>query len=324
MRFLPRPATLLAALAVFILGAPLAAAPAPPRGEAVKSTLSLLRFQQESCDRIAGTVLEQWQGYGGSTEDQEERARDFVLKKALSDLAASRAAADIAVQLLPQVKSEANTETHRTLERLATAVKSLCDTVALPTGPLPEFQRRLTDALGLIEREETELGRLVVIPGAAALEAAIEPFLEDIQLAGLAAEAEYQQYIESLRPKKRRETFAEQVQAWHRTIYLPAVAPAKTAWGKYLGARQKFDNRGMSAACRELSAALIPLLRENTAFKGPDPQLEEPMRLLYVELRGLAAACNGGNANEMNRREADFNDRLQRLSAAMGRYGVSP
>ncbi len=76
------------------------------------------------------------------------------------------------------------------------------------------------------------------------------------------------------------------MRAWHTQVYLPAVTPAKAAWGKYLAAREKLDSRGMSAACRELSQALIPLLRDNTPFKSPEPKLEEPLRAIYVELRG--------------------------------------
>lgn len=301
-----------------------AAPPEPAKGQLVPTVLSLIRFKHSSCDRIAGRVLDQWSKLGGSVEDQEEHVRDYVLKSELSDLAASRAAADFLAKLLPRAKNEVNGETLGTLTRLDTAVTTLCDTVALPTGPLADFRRKLDEALGKVEREETELGRLLVIPSSATLELAIEPYLEGIQLAGLAAESEYQQYLESLRPKKAKTTFNELMRAWHAQVYLPAVTPAKTAWGKYLAAREKLDSRGMNAACRELSQALIPLLRDNTPFKSPEPKLEEPLRAIYVELRAVAGHCTAGNSGQMNRSWADFNAKLQQVSTDMQRYGVQP
>ena len=298
--------------------------PNPPSGEAATTVLSLIRFKHRGCDQIAGRVVDHWLKYGGANEEQEEKARDYVLKSELSDLAASRAAADIVAKLMPRLKTEVSGETYGTMERLDTAVTSLCNTVALPTGPLSAFRQRLGDVLALIEREETELGRLVTIPSATSLETAIEPYLEAIQLAGIAAESEYQQYLESLRPKKAKETFKDQMVAWHRQVYLPAVTPAKTAWGKYLQAREKLDSRGMNAACRELSQALIPLLRDPAPFKSPDPKLEEPLRLAYVDLRAMATSCTAGDSGQLNRRWADFNGRLQNLSQTLQRYGIQP
>ncbi len=322
-----RLAALLAAglLALVPAAPPAAAAPPDPNGDQVVPTvLSLVRFKHRSCDRIAGRVLDQWQKGGGSAEAQEERARDYVLHSELSDLAASRAAADFVARLLPKVKAAVNLETHGTMTRLDAAVTNLCDTVALPTGPFEQFRRRLGEILERIEREEAELGRLVVIPSAATLEAAIEPYLESIQLAGLAAESEYQEYLESLRPKAPKATFTDHMRAWHAQTYLPAVAPSKAAWGKYLQAREKLDSRGMSTACRELSQALIPLLRDPRPFKGPEPKLEEPLRLIYVDLRSLATACTAGNSTQMNRHWAEFNARLQTASEALQRYGLQP
>ncbi len=311
--FLPSPA----------LSAP-AAIPMPPRGEAVATVLSLIRFKHSSCDRIAGKILEHWEHYEGSDEEKEEKARDYILKSELSDLAASRAAADIVVKLLPRVKMEVNSETHGSMARLDTVVTSLCDLVAFPTGPLASFRQHLAEVLNRFEREETELGRLVVIPSSATLEASIEPYLGKIQLAGLSAEAEYQQYLESLRPKRRKATFSEQVQEWHRQVYTPATAPTKLALGKYLAAREKQDSQATSLACRELSAQLITLMRDTSVFKGPDANLEDPLRLAYAELRGLATNCINGNSREVDRRWSQFNARLQRLSTDLGRYGVQP
>lgn len=313
------------AAAPAFIALPAMAAPPNPQGEQVVPTvLSLIRFKHASCDRIAGRVLDQWQVGDGSALAQEERARDFVLQSELSDLAASRAAADFVARLLPRVKAAVNLETHATMTRLDAAVTTLCDTVALPTGALEQFRGRLTEVLERIEREETELGRLLVIPSSATLEAAIEPFLESIQLAGLAAESEYQQYLESLRPKKPKVTQTDLMREWHAQVYLPAVTPSKAAWGKYLQAREKLDSRGMNSACRELSQALIPLLRDPRPFKGPEPKLEEPLRLVYVELRAMATACTGGNESQLNRHWSDFNGKLQGVSATLQRYGLQP
>jgi hypothetical protein len=316
---------LILGLALLCLASPLlAASPEPSRDQVVTTVLSLIRFKHSSCDRIAGRVLDQWSKSGGSALSQEERARDYVLKSELSDLAASRAAADIVARFLPRAKAVVNGETHGTMSRLDIAVTNLCDTVALPTGPLEEFRRRLGEIIGRIDTEESELGRLLVIPSAAVLEAAIEPYLEEIQLAGLAAESEYQQYLESLRPKQAKATFTDKMREWHTATYLPAVTPAKAAWGKYLAAREKLDSRGMNAACRELSQTLIPLLRDGAPFKGPDPKLEEPLRMIYVELRAVATHCASGNSGQMNRHWAEFNSRLQLVAENLQRYGLAP
>lgn len=326
-RFRPSAAALAAAVLALLglAAAPLAAdPPAPARDQMVPTAMSLIRFKRSGCDRIAGRVLDHWSKLGGSVEDQEERVRDYVLKSELSDLAASRAAADILAKLLPRVKSEVSGEAHGSMTRLDGAVTSLCDTVALPTGPLEAFRSKLSEILGKIDREETELGRLVVIPSSAALEAAIEPYLETIQLAGLAAESEYQQYLESLRPKARKATFNDLMRAWHTQVYLPAVTPSKAAWGKYLAARTKLDSRGMSAACRELSQALVPLLRDPSVFKSPEPKLEEPLRQIYVQLRVVAGHCTSGNAGQLNRAWADLDGKLKAASEALQRYGLQP
>ena len=188
--------------------------------------------------------------------------------------------------------------------------------------------RRLAGAgqgthLVAFEIEQAELGRLLVVPTEAE-EAALEPYLLPIQIAGIEAEGEYLAYLESLRPKEREPTIQERMAAWHRAIYTPAVTPAKKAFGAYLSARQKKDPRGMSRACREISSTVSVLLRSKEAFDSPDPRLAEPLRRIYVAMRQMSKECSAGRAREIEARFTELQAKLQDAGKQMARYRLRP
>ncbi|MEM9594458.1 MAG: hypothetical protein AAGD06_09350 [Acidobacteriota bacterium] len=311
-------------------------APDPPEGRWAATTLALLHHQKDLCDSIAGQVIGHWQGFGAGTaqqgsadgdaaslEGQEKAIRDYVLDTQLSDLAASRATADIIDRFLPRSRSETSGETSSALERLFGLEKSLCDTVALPTAPIEDFRSRIADILDRIERENEELGRLLVVPDED-LEAALEPYLMPIQLAGISAEGEYLEYLESIRPKPKGPSTAERMAAWHRQVYGPAVAPSKTAFGGYLKARRANDGRALGRHCRDLSRATIALLRRPEVFEAPDEKVRAPLQQAYVEMRGLATHCTAGRYREVQEHFEDLQRNLSTAAERLSLYNLRP
>jgi hypothetical protein len=298
--------------------------PEPPQGGAATTTLALIQFNQRTCDQIAGRILDFWQGRAGSVESQEEAARDFVLARQLSDLAASRAAGDLLRKFQQQVRNESGKEVGAAMERLSVLVGSLCDAVALPTGTQGDFQKKIGDLTSRIDLEMTSLGRLMFVPERSVLEASLEPYLVSIQTAGIAAAGEYQHYLESLRPKERKVTFLDAMNGWHREVYLPAVTPVKDALARYLQARQALDYRTANSTCRELVAKVIPLLRDPNAFKAPDTSIEEPLRRAYQDMRQMAAECTAGNSREVETKLAAMQENLGKANTILAQYGLRP
>jgi hypothetical protein len=296
--------------------------PEPPPGETVNVLVALIRFQRAACDQGAGKVLEFWAQAQSADQDL---ARDFVLKNLGADLASGRAAADIIGRLMPRVRAENGAETDATIRRLAATVTKICDEVALPTGPLAQFRARLNDIYERIDLEESELGRLVVLPDARSLDLAIEPYLVPLQMAAIDAEAEYLAYLQSLRPKERKITLTEQIVGWHQAVYTPAVTPTKTLLGRFLQARAKNDGPAMAQTCRELSAASIALMRQPQVFKAPgDAKIEDPLKRSYIEIRGMATECAAGRFRETEAHYAAMQTRLQEAATILSRYGLRP
>ncbi|MEL7061278.1 MAG: hypothetical protein AAGN46_14745 [Acidobacteriota bacterium] len=327
---LPRRVSRLRALALALLSSLLAASagaatsPDPPDGEWTVSATALLLHQQRICDRIAGRVLERWATLGGSTAEQERTMRDDVLERQISDLAAARAAGDLAARFVPRARSEAGAEAGASIERLTGLVRGLCDAVALPTAPRETFRRRLEDQMARIDRERDELGRLVVADDDR-LEAALGPYLVPIEIAGLEAEGEYLDYLESLRPKDRGPTIAEQMHTWHAQVYVPAVAPAKSALSEYLAARRTRNGRAMGRACRELASQLGPILQNrDRVFTAPDRKVDDPLFFAYTELRGLAVQCTAGRTREVEEHWQKAQERLREANARLSQWGLRP
>jgi hypothetical protein len=332
-RFRPGIPILLGALLVPGLAAQDGEVPPPPPGRAAHATLALLHYNRDVCDGIAGKVVGHWRGLDGSPEAQEEAVRDLVTDRdLLSQLAAGRAAGDIVRDLLPRTREEAGSETGATLERLSGLVKELCDTVALPTAPREGFEERVADLLDRIEREEGELGRLLVVPEAE-LEKALEPYLTPIQIAGFEAENEYLDYLESQKEKPQAPTLTELMHRWHRE-YSREVLPTKQALGKYLKARQANDSRGMAGACKEILEAVIPLLRDGEIFKIPTPLLPAsrgvemrtlpPLHKAYQEIRDMAIACRNGRTREVIVHLEEMQRQLRAAAGHLGEHGLAP
>ena len=300
-------------------------APDPPEGQWAAATIALLHHQKDTCDVLAVRILDHWRTLPAldATEKDEERIREYVLAAQISDLAASRRAGDLVDRFLPGVRAETNAETSASLRRLHGLTTELCDGVALPVAPKERFEEKVTEILDRIEVEQAELGRLLVVPTEAE-EAALEPYLLPIQIAGIEAEGEYLAYLESLRPKEKEPTIQERMAAWHRAIYTPAVTPAKKAFGAYLSARQKKDPRGMSRACREISSTVSVLLRSKEAFDSPDPRLAEPLRRIYVAMRQMSKECSAGRAREIEARFTELQAKLQDAGKQMARYRLRP
>ena len=295
--------------------------PQPGKGQWAPTTLALLHYNRDLCDTIAGRVRERWASLGDNGQG-EKAIRDFVLNSSLSDLAAARAAADMAQSLLTGAREEAGQETGASLTRLAELGTSLCDTVALPTAPRKSFEDQIAGLLGRIDRESTELGRLLVVPQST-LDAALEPYLVPIQIAGIEAEGQYLDYLESIRPKPQPPTQAELMAAWHKG-YAAKTEGVKRALGIFLAARQQNDSGQIRASCRQITAQIIPILRDKAMFKTPDPELDIPLREAYEEIRELANHCSAARFREVDKQIGRVQTYLGLSAQILGRYSLTP
>lgn len=306
--------------------------PPPQPGLWAPTTLALLGYNKDICDGIAGRVLSYWASLSGPNEEQIEKVQNRLLNDSLADLAAGRAASDIIHSFLDQARRETDSETGASLERLYELEKSLCDTVASPSVPRPELEARLQKLLDQIEREEEELGRLLVVPDDQ-LRSLLEPYLQPIQLAGFEAQNDYLDYLETLKPKPVEVTVQDKMVQWH-AAYTQTVRPTKQALGDYLRARKNNDFAAMSAACREILKEVIPLLRRKEVFSPPkqllpksrgiQPQLLPPLMDAYTSMRVMATHCAAGRSREVIESLHEMQSHLQEAAAYLRPYSVAP
>lgn len=316
---------LAALMATLLLAVPCAAAggPAPPTsGKAAATALALLSYNRELCDGIAGKLVAHWRGLGSSPEAQVEAMRQRVVNREISTLASARAISDLVETFLPQVREEAGNQTGAGVERLQAVEVELCDAVAFPSGTRETFEVKLATLLDHIEREEAELGRLLVI-SEEALQSALAPYLGHVQLAGVEAEGEYRDYLDSLKPPPKLPTLQEFMEAWHRG-YTQAVRPTKQALGKYLRGRQSNDSTAIRTACREILAAVIPLLRNDRAFEAPFPKVTKPLNRAFVELKLMASQCTAGRSHEMETHYREMQVQLTSAAGLLAEFSLKP
>lgn len=305
--------------------------PTPEHGTYAPTALALLGYNKTICDGIAGSVLEYWQGLASEAPLDKVQGR-LLQGDTLSDLAAGRFASDIIRSLLPRARRETDSETGGALERLYELETELCDTVAYPNLPLQQFKGKLQGLLDQIEREEEELGRLLVVPDEQ-LASFLEPYLQPIQLAGFEAQNEYLDYLESLKPAPKQITVQEVMLQWHGN-YAQAVQPTKLALGRYIRARKENDFRGMSTACREILAEVIPLLKRRAVFSPPKqkypvergihPEFYRPLYDAYEAMRTMATHCAAGRSREVLESLNEMQGKLQESAAYLSKYKVTP
>jgi hypothetical protein len=299
------------------------AAPLPPAGKAAATVLALLTYNREQCDGIAGKLVAHWQGLSTSPAAQLETMRQRVVDVELSTLASARAASDLVGRLLSRVRQEeARSDAGDSLGRLHALIIELCDTVAFPSGPREAFESEVATVLDRIEREEAELGRLLVVPEAE-LKSALEPYLGYVQLAGVEAEGEYRDHLDSLKPPPKQPTFQELMEAWHRG-YAQAVIPTKQALGRYLRGRHDNDSSMIRTSCREILAAVIPLLRNERAFEAPLPAVVKPLRRAFKELQSMASECTAGRSREMEDHYREMQIQLADAAGQLAEFSLKP
>ncbi len=312
-------------LAGVLFAAPCAAQDnvAPPApGTAAVTTLALLSYNRELCDDIAGKLVIHWRGLGSSPKAQLETMRQRVVNRDLSTLASARAASDLVEGFLPQARKEAGGKTGDALGRLHDLVVELCDTVAYPDGSQATFEAGLAEILDRIESEQTELGRLEVV-SEDALEKALAPYLGHVQMAGVEAEGEYRDYLDSLKPPPELPTLQDYMEAWHRG-YAQAVLPTKQALGRYLQGRRANDPAMIRTACREILAAVIPLLRNDRALKAPVPAVVKPLHRAFTELKMMASQCTAGRSREMETHYREMQIQLAEASGVLAEFTLKP
>lgn len=295
-----------------------------PPGDAPRAVLALLRHQAEACHQIAEDVGGRWSRMQGSEESREERIRDWIVERKTSEMASARKAGDLAEELLGSVHAEASAETVSALRRLARHASQLCDRAALPVAPLSSFRDGIVELVRQVERVERELGRLV-LADEEALDAVLEPYLGAIHGAGVQAEGEYRDFVESERPADSGPTLKDRMHEWHRSVYLPAVIPAKRALAAYLKAESERGGR-VGAACRDLTTAVLPVIRNHREIFGsaPDSEVHQHLHRAYVSMQRMAIACSRGRVREAQEEMKNVRLRLRAAAAFLSPYGLTP
>lgn len=301
-------------------GALAAEAPRPSEGRWAATTLALLHHNRGLCEQLADDVLGYWGGLGSG--NGEERVRDYVLHHSVSEIAEARAAGDLARRFLGGARSEVSLETGSSLERLSNLQGELCNLVALPTAPYTDYEASIRQLGERIDRERAELGRLLVVPETE-LRSALEPYLVPIQLAGVEAEGEFIDYLNSLKKEPEPPTMAELMADWYR-VYQPAVAPVKAALGKFLRARKNGNRRALGESCREMVATVVPVLEHPKVLEPPDTSLRRPLRRAYLFIQKVGGSCTGGNFKAVDQNLADMQRELQMASRGLAKYSLRP
>ena len=294
----------------------------PAEGTAAATALALLAYNRELCDGIAGRLVVHWRSLGAAPETQLETMRQWVVDTELSNLASARAASDLVGSFLRRVNDEAGGPTGAALERLHVLEVELCDTVAYPNDSREAFEAEVATILDRVEQEEAELGRLLVVPEQT-LETALAPYLGHVQLAGIEAEGEYRDYLDSLKPPPELPTLQDLMEAWHRG-YSQAVLPTKQALGRYLGGRRANDSKVIRTACREILAAVIPLLRDQRALEAPFPKVVKPLRRAFNELKTMASECTAGRSREMEHHYQEMQYQLAAAARVLAEFQLKP
>lgn len=298
--------------------------PIPAAGKEAITILALLDYQFEGCQGLSEGILTRWERMAGSDEHQEQRIRDWILQSHTGEMASFRKAGDAADELLDQLQPKIRREAGASLRRMAEHTSRLCDLVAVPVAPYTSFQLEVLDTVEKIEREIRELGRLVLSDDKRMAEA-IAPYLPTIQMAAMEAEGQYMDFLEAEEPEEPKgPTKAQLMQHWHDEIYSPAALPAKRALAAYLKAQEE-RNRGVGSTCRDLSRAVVPILRDNKVLPSlPDPSLVEPFRRVYTEMQELAADCNEARLQKAQEHLEKTRELLNELSVLLLPYGIKP
>lgn len=299
--------------------------PLPAAGKEAVTVLGLLDYQFQGCEQLSRGISTRWDRMAGSPEHQEQRIRDWILQSHTGEMASYRKAGDLADDLLDEVQQKIRREAGASLRRMADHTGRLCDLVAVPVAPFESFQLETLEAVEKIERETRELGRLVLSDEERMAEA-VAPYLPKIQMAAVQAEGQYQDFLDTEKPKEPEgPTPAQLMQHWHREVYTPATLPSKRALGSYLRAQQE-RNRSVGSACRDLSRALIPVLKDTSQVfsSAPDPKVVDPLRRAYAEMQALAVDCNAARLQRAQTHLNRTRGLLAEAAAVMAPYGIQP
>ena len=302
-----------------------ASVPLPDAGKEAVTILALLDYQFEGCQQLSEGISTRWNRMAGTNEHQEQRIRDWILQSHTGEMASFRKAGDVADELLDQLQPKIRREAGASLRRMAEHSGRLCDLVAVPVAPFDSFQLEVLETVEKIEREVRELGRLVLSDDERKAEA-IAPYLPGIQMAAVEAEGQYQDYLETEEPDEPEgPTLTQLMQHWHQEVYRPAVVPAKQALADYLRAQAE-RNRGVGSACRDLSRAVIPILKDSSQVfaSAPDKKVVEPLRRAFVEMQALAVDCNAARVQQAQEHLVRTQGYLGEAAALLAPYGVKP
>lgn len=298
--------------------------PLPGAGKEAITILALLDYQFDGCFQLSDAIVTRWDRMAGSDEHQQQRIRDWILQSHTGEMASFRKAGDEADELLDRLQPKIRREAGASLRRMAEHTGRLCDLVAVPVGPFESYRIETHETVEKIEREIRELGRLVLSDDERMAEA-IAPYLPSIQMAAMDAEGEYQEFLEAEKPEEPEgPTMAQLMQHWHQEVYSPTVLPAKRALAAYLRAQQE-RNRGVGSACRDLSRAVIGVLRDETVFtSAPDPAVAEPLRKAYSEMQALAVDCSAARLQRAQEHLDRTRGWLGEAAGILAPYGLQP
>lgn len=300
--------------------------PPPPDGAWVAASVALLRYNRERCDRLATRILAYWRTLpseaGKASSSNQKSVRERIVKDWLAELTEARTAADVARSFLPKAAETLDNEGAGALVSLLDLQGKLCDQVAYPTGPLAAFVDRVTDSLLRIDTQERALAETVSLDEKT-LSIALEPYLEPLQLAGVEAEGEMLSYLERPPQAAQKPAFEALLARWYQH-YREASGASKRSLGQYLDARKTGDRTVMRESCEELVNGTIDILADDNAFASPHTRVGRPLRLAFVDLKRMAAACLQGDFRRADRMLSKAQYQLAAAAAYLKPYGLSP
>jgi hypothetical protein len=91
-----------------------------------------------------------------------------------------------------------------------------------------------------------------------------------------------------------------------------------------LQARENGDRTSIRVSCETLVDSTVALLADESVFPSPSNRLGRPLRLGFVNLKRMAAACLQGDFTRADRLLARAEHQLSVVAAHLEPYGLVP
>lgn len=303
---------------------PVSKVPEPEKGRWAATVVALLDHGHDLCSDVAERTTSYWRRLSGDGSAVQESLDRYIVTRATTDLAAARKTLDIASGFLEEATREMTAEGGEVLKRFYEAEEALYEIVVQPVPPLADFKSRIETADQRVRELEAELGNLLRLDREQ-LAQQVKPYLDAIEIAGAVAQQEVMRDLEAAKPPPPPPPSNQDLmEAWYAR-YSESVVGAKVALRAYLQARSGSDPGAIQQSCKDLLAAVIPLLTDKEGvFRAPDPDVEEPLSTVYRAMRRIGNRCTAGRFSDADEAYDWLKENLNESARVLARYGLSP